>query len=91
MAMNTGNYADSTTSSASQTLDSSKIIIFGDIIHCIRCLEERNRRVDLNRANNEQSKFPEIPRQHFLRSSWKYKMKPRSESYYIELRTIKLF
>ena len=72
-------------------LDSSKIIIFRYIIHFIRCPEERNRRVDLNRANNEQIKFPEIPRQHFLRSSWKYKMKPRSESYYIELRTIKLF
>ena len=72
-------------------LDSSKIIIFRYIIHFIRYPEERNRRVDLNRANNEQSKFPEIPRQHFLRSSWKYKMKPRSESYYIELRTIILF
>ena len=70
-------------------LDSSKIIIFRYIIHFIRCPEERNRRVDLNR--DEQNKFPEIPHQHFLRSSWKYKMKPRSESYYIELRTIKLF
>ena len=60
--MNTGNYVDSTIHSASQTLDSSKAIIFGGhhLLSSI-CLEVRNRRVDLNRANDGQRYIPETP------------------------------
>ena len=62
LAMNTENYVDSTIHSASQTLDSSKNYHFrGHHSPCSICLEERNRRVDLNIANNEQRYIPEIP------------------------------
>ena len=62
LQMNTENNVDSTIHSASQTLDSSKNYHFrGHHSPCSICLEERNRRVDLNIANNEQRYIPEIP------------------------------